>query len=171
MGVTPKFMRQSEGDSKVLRGISANHQKFNYDFTLKYHARKNCFRLKCKLWKRKRKLAKREVRQIFDTLEVQSTGYNMKVTFLELYNEEITDLLASDDNSRSAAVEDRQKKLISLMEDRKGCVVVRGLEEESWKEFKNKLVRTSSIGTVIWLDVEDLEGKNEAYKVFAEKDW
>ena len=53
----------------------------------------------------------------------------MKVTFLELYNEDITDLLASDDNSRCA--EDRQKKPISLMEDGRGCVIVRGLEEEA----------------------------------------
>lgn len=73
----------------------------------------------------------RAVRQIFDTLEAQSADYSMKVTFLELYNEEITDLLAPDDNSRSAAVEDRQKKPISLMEDGKGCVVLRGLEEEA----------------------------------------
>ncbi|GMN35769.1 hypothetical protein TIFTF001_042281 [Ficus carica] len=73
----------------------------------------------------------RAVRQIFDTLEAQSADYSMKVTFLELYNEEITDLLAPDDNSRSAAVEDKQKKPISLMEDGKGCVVLRGLEEEA----------------------------------------
>lgn len=53
----------------------------------------------------------------------------MKVSFLELYNEEITDLLAQEDNSKS--MEDKQKKPISLMEDGKGCVVVRGLEEEA----------------------------------------
>ncbi|EXB51079.1 putative 125 kDa kinesin-related protein [Morus notabilis] len=89
---------------------------------------------------RKRKLAKREVRQIFDTLEAQSAGYNVKVTFLEHYNEEITDLLAPDDNSRSAAVEDRQKKVISLMEDGKGCVVVRGLEEERYGTFSFRII-------------------------------
>ncbi|KDP35584.1 hypothetical protein JCGZ_09022 [Jatropha curcas] len=71
----------------------------------------------------------RAVRQIFDTLEAQNADYSMKVTFLELYNEEITDLLAPEDNVRST--EDRQKKPISLMEDGKGCVVVRGLEEEA----------------------------------------
>ncbi|XP_010529861.1 PREDICTED: kinesin-like protein KIN-5B [Tarenaya hassleriana] len=70
----------------------------------------------------------RAVRHIFDTLEAQNADYSMKVTFLELYNEEITDLLAPDDNSR--LMEDKQKKPISLMEDGKGCVVVRGLEEE-----------------------------------------
>ncbi|KAL2509461.1 ATP binding microtubule motor family protein [Forsythia ovata] len=71
----------------------------------------------------------RAVRQIFDTLEAQNADYSMKVTFLELYNEEITDLLALEDNSKST--EDRQKKTISLMEDGKGCVIVRGLEEEA----------------------------------------
>ena len=71
----------------------------------------------------------RAVRQIFDNLEAQNADYSMKVTFLELYNEEITDLLAPEESSRYA--EDRQRKPISLMEDGKGCVVVRGLEEEA----------------------------------------
>ncbi|KAJ4828706.1 Kinesin-like protein KIN-5B [Turnera subulata] len=71
----------------------------------------------------------RAVRQIFDILEAQNADYSMKVTFLELYNEEITDLLSPEDSSRCG--EDRQKKPISLMEDGKGCVVVRGLEEEA----------------------------------------
>ncbi|KAL5740666.1 hypothetical protein ACOSP7_029548 [Xanthoceras sorbifolium] len=71
----------------------------------------------------------RAVRQIFDTLEGQNADYSMKVSFLEIYNEEITDLLAQEDSSRST--EDKQKKPISLMEDGKGCVVVRGLEEET----------------------------------------
>ncbi|KAB1224008.1 hypothetical protein CJ030_MR2G007944 [Morella rubra] len=71
----------------------------------------------------------RAVRQIFDMLEAQNADYSVKVTFLELYNEEITDLLAPEENAKST--EDRQKKPISLMEDGKGCVVVRGLEEEA----------------------------------------
>ncbi|GAV62678.1 LOW QUALITY PROTEIN: Kinesin domain-containing protein/DAP_epimerase domain-containing protein [Cephalotus follicularis] len=71
----------------------------------------------------------RAVRQIFDTLEAQNADYSLKVTFLELHNEEITDLLAPEDFSRYA--DDRQKKPINLMEDGKGCVVVRGLEEEA----------------------------------------
>ncbi|KAI3991527.1 hypothetical protein MKX01_017146 [Papaver californicum] len=70
----------------------------------------------------------RAVRQIFDTLEAQKADYSMKVTFLELYNEEITDLLAPEDSPRSS--DDKQKKAISLMEDGKGGVIVRGLEEE-----------------------------------------
>ncbi|KAK3124120.1 hypothetical protein QOZ80_8AG0640690 [Eleusine coracana subsp. coracana] len=71
----------------------------------------------------------RAVKQIFDTLERQDTEYSVKVTFLELYNEEITDLLAPEEISK-AALEDRQKKTLPLMEDGKGGVLVRGLEEE-----------------------------------------
>ncbi|XP_057471341.1 kinesin-like protein KIN-5B [Actinidia eriantha] len=84
----------------------------------------------------------RAVRQIFNSLEAQNADYSVKVTFLELYNEEITDLLAPEDYSRTS--EDRQKKPISLMEDGKGCVIVRGLEEEavySANEIYNLLER------------------------------
>ncbi|KAL0666646.1 hypothetical protein Bca4012_029350 [Brassica carinata] len=71
----------------------------------------------------------RAVKQIFDTLEGQQAEYSVKVTFLELYNEEITDLLAPEDISRVVS-EDKQKKPLPLMEDGKGGVLVRGLEEE-----------------------------------------
>ncbi|GMN39448.1 hypothetical protein TIFTF001_008676 [Ficus carica] len=71
----------------------------------------------------------RAVKQIFDTLEGQNAEYSVKVTFLELYNEEITDLLAPEEISR-VALEDKQKKQLPLMEDGKGGVLVRGLEEE-----------------------------------------
>ncbi|KAL7245018.1 hypothetical protein ACSBR2_000374 [Camellia fascicularis] len=46
--------------------------------------------------------------QIFDTLESQNTKYSMKVTFLELYNEEITDLLVPDEVSKS--FDDKSRK-------------------------------------------------------------
>ncbi|KAL7096589.1 hypothetical protein ACP275_10G087800 [Erythranthe tilingii] len=71
----------------------------------------------------------RSVKQIFDTLESQNAEYSVKVTFLELYNEEITDLLGPEDLSRAVS-EDKQKKQLPLMEDGKGGVLVRGLEEE-----------------------------------------
>ncbi|GAA0170189.1 microtubule binding motor protein [Lithospermum erythrorhizon] len=71
----------------------------------------------------------RAVKQIFDTLEGQHAEYSVKVTFLELYNEEITDLLALEDISK-VSTEDKQKKQLPLMEDGKGGVLVRGLEEE-----------------------------------------
>ncbi|WOL04664.1 kinesin-like protein KIN-5A [Canna indica] len=69
----------------------------------------------------------RAVRQIFEILEAQNAEYTMKVTFLELYNEEITDLLAPDESKFS---DGKNRKPITLMEDGKGGVFVRGLEEE-----------------------------------------
>ncbi|KAF3782104.1 kinesin-related protein [Nymphaea thermarum] len=71
----------------------------------------------------------RAVKQIFDTLESQRAEYSVKVTFLELYNEEITDLLAPEELSK-VTLEEKQKKPLLLMEDGKGGVLVRGLEEE-----------------------------------------
>ncbi|KAG0478665.1 hypothetical protein HPP92_013384 [Vanilla planifolia] len=88
----------------------------------------------------------RAIKQIFDTLESQHTEYSVKVTFLELYNEEITDLLAPEEFSKFA-LEDKQKKQLPLMEDGKGGVLVRGLEEEivtSADEIFSLLERGSS---------------------------
>uniref|UniRef100_A0A7N0SVL8 Kinesin motor domain-containing protein n=1 Tax=Kalanchoe fedtschenkoi TaxID=63787 RepID=A0A7N0SVL8_KALFE len=70
----------------------------------------------------------RAVQQIFDILEAQGAEYSMKVTFLELHNEEITDLLAVEESSKP--IDDKAKKPLALMEDGKGGVLVRGLEEE-----------------------------------------
>lgn len=71
----------------------------------------------------------RAVQQIFDTLESQNAEYSVKVTYLELYNEELTDLLAPEEFSK-LAMDDKSKKPLALMEDGKGGVLVRGLEEE-----------------------------------------
>ncbi|CAN4100917.1 unnamed protein product [Withania somnifera] len=70
----------------------------------------------------------RAIKQIFDTLEAQSAEYSVKVTFLELYNEEISDLLAPEECTKFT--DDKSKKPLALMEDGKGGVFVRGLEEE-----------------------------------------
>ncbi|XXG62760.1 hypothetical protein AAC387_Pa05g1072 [Persea americana] len=71
----------------------------------------------------------RAVKQIFDTLESQNAEYSVKVTFLELYNEEIMDLLTPEEIAKVNS-EEKQKKPLLLMEDGKGGVLVRGLEEE-----------------------------------------
>ncbi|XP_058216613.1 kinesin-like protein KIN-5C [Rhododendron vialii] len=71
----------------------------------------------------------RAVKHIFDKLERQTAKCTVKVTFLELYSEEITDLLAPEEISR-IPVEDRQKKQLLLVEDGKGCALVKGLKEE-----------------------------------------
>ncbi|CAI0472526.1 unnamed protein product [Linum tenue] len=72
----------------------------------------------------------RAVQQIFEVLEARSEDYSMKVTFLELYNEEIMDLLADSDESVTASVDEKLKKPIALLEDGKGGVFIRGLEQE-----------------------------------------
>ncbi|ONL96698.1 Kinesin-like protein KIN-5B [Zea mays] len=69
----------------------------------------------------------RAVCHIFEILTARKADYSMKVTFLELYNEDITDLLSLEDQSRFP--EGRQKRPITLMEDGKGGAVIRGLEE------------------------------------------
>lgn len=61
----------------------------------------------------------RSIKQVFDTIEANNMDSTVKVSFLELYNEELTDLLAASD--------DDSKKL-RLLEDKSG-VVVQGLEE------------------------------------------
>eukprot|EP00775_Hariotina_reticulata_P002385 gene2385-2689_t len=62
----------------------------------------------------------RAIKQIFDAIECnQVPDSSVKVSFMELYNEELTDLLSAGD--------DKEKRL-RLLEDRSG-VVVQGLEE------------------------------------------
>lgn len=87
----------------------------------------------------------RAVRHIFDALEARRADYSMKVTFLELYNEEIIDLFALEEPNR--VMEDKMRRPISLMEDGKGGAVIRGLEEEvvySANEIYNLLERGSA---------------------------
>ena len=58
------------------------------------------------------------MKQIFDILEAQNANYNMKVTFLELCDEEITNLLAPEETLKFKV--DTSRKPIALMEDEKG---------------------------------------------------
>ena len=62
----------------------------------------------------------RSVRAIYENLEAEGTEFTIRVSFLELYNEELQDLLA--DGS------DKEKKL-RLCEDVKRGVVCQNLEE------------------------------------------
>nr|AMS24214.1 kinesin 5a protein [Marsilea vestita] len=86
----------------------------------------------------------RALQQIYNALESQRMDYSMKATYLEIYNEEITDLLAPDENLFSPSP---RKPSLVLMEDGKGGVMVRGLEEElvfSEKQIFGLLERGSS---------------------------
>ncbi|KAL4381689.1 hypothetical protein AHAS_Ahas04G0158600 [Arachis hypogaea] len=55
------------------------------------------------------------VKQMFDILEAQNAEHNMKVTLLELYNEEITDRVPPEETVKSK--DDKAKSTIALMED------------------------------------------------------
>ena len=56
----------------------------------------------------------RAIDQIFTTLDGHDAEYTVKCSFLELYNEETTDLLA---------VGDAQNQKLRMLEDRSGVVV------------------------------------------------
>ncbi|KAJ9521899.1 hypothetical protein QJQ45_024772 [Haematococcus lacustris] len=62
----------------------------------------------------------RSIKQIFDIIDGNNVDSTVKVSFLELYNEELTDLMAGG--------QDDDSKKLRLLEDRSG-VVVQGLEE------------------------------------------
>ncbi|XP_078702020.1 kinesin-like protein KIF11 isoform X2 [Branchiostoma floridae x Branchiostoma belcheri] len=66
-------------------------------------------------------LIPRTLHQIFDKLSGQAVDeFLVKVSFIELYNEELFDLLGPGETP---------PKLTTLYEDRKGSVVIKGLEE------------------------------------------
>lgn len=63
----------------------------------------------------------RALSHLFDELRISKMEYNVRVSYLELYNEELFDLLsASIDNSKLRIYEDVT---------RKGSTIVNGLEE------------------------------------------
>lgn len=62
---------------------------------------------------------------MFDELKVRADEFTVRVSFLELYNEELCDLLAPNDTDDG--------KNLKLFEDsmKKGSVIVSGLEERT----------------------------------------
>lgn len=63
----------------------------------------------------------RAIKQIFDVLDGGQVDSSVRVSFLEVYNEELTDLLDVDDGAQP-------RSKLRIMEDR-GGVVVQGLED------------------------------------------
>eukprot|EP00958_Prasinococcus_capsulatus_P006751 scaffold628_cov401-Prasinococcus_capsulatus_cf.AAC.1 len=87
----------------------------------------------------------RAVNQIFKKLNGSGSEYSVKVTFVELYNEELTDLLSMYEDGNSVPGKDDRKKL-ALMEDGKGGVSVRGLEETIVQD-STEIFKVLEIGT------------------------
>jgi len=62
----------------------------------------------------------RALSHLFDKLRLDKSEFAMRVSYLELYNEELCDLLSTDDNVKIRLFDDANKK---------GSVIVQGLEE------------------------------------------
>uniref|UniRef100_A0A182X3P3 Kinesin motor domain-containing protein n=1 Tax=Anopheles quadriannulatus TaxID=34691 RepID=A0A182X3P3_ANOQN len=62
----------------------------------------------------------RAVNHLFDELRMTELEFSMRISYLELYNEELCDLLSTDDTIKIRIFDDVQKK---------GSVIVQGLEE------------------------------------------
>ncbi|CRK86248.1 CLUMA_CG000163, isoform A [Clunio marinus] len=62
----------------------------------------------------------RALNHLFDELRLMEVEFAMRVSYLELYNEELCDLLSSDDSAKIRIYDDVSKK---------GSVIVQGLEE------------------------------------------
>ncbi|XP_049963604.1 kinesin-like protein KIF11-A [Schistocerca serialis cubense] len=80
----------------------------------------------------------RAVGHLIDELRIQDVEYTIRVSFLELYNEELFDLLSPvDDNSKIRLFEDSTKK---------GSVIINGLEEVT-VHSKNEVFNIMDRGT------------------------
>ncbi|XP_017060047.1 kinesin-like protein Klp61F [Drosophila ficusphila] len=62
----------------------------------------------------------RALSHLFDELRMMEVEYTMRISYLELYNEELCDLLSTDDNTKIRIFDDSTKK---------GSVIIQGLEE------------------------------------------
>ncbi|EDV39516.1 uncharacterized protein Dana_GF10068 [Drosophila ananassae] len=62
----------------------------------------------------------RALSHLFDELRMMEVEYTMRISYLELYNEELCDLLSTDDTTKIRIFDDSTKK---------GSVIIQGLEE------------------------------------------
>ncbi len=86
----------------------------------------------------------RSLYRLFHTLELSKEDYSVKATFIELYNEELRDLLsldpsASEASSSAAAQRDAQHGLRMYDDARGKGVVIQGLEEVALKDAAHGL--------------------------------
>ena len=71
--------------------------------------------------------------------KLAGTEHSVKVSFLELYNEDLMDLLAVDDLPVRGSDMKKIPEKLQLMEDGKGGVIVKGQEEKVVKSSKDIL--------------------------------
>lgn len=71
--------------------------------------------------------------RMFNTLETSGADYSVKVSYVELYNEDLRDLLAPE----SASSSDPSLKIFD--DSKKGGVIIQGLEEVAVKDSRDAL--------------------------------
>lgn len=87
----------------------------------------------------------RSLYRLFHTLELSKDDYSVKATFIELYNEELRDLLCLDSNgsageSSSATAQKDSQHGLRMYDDARGKgVVIQGLEEVALKDAAHGL--------------------------------
>ena len=75
----------------------------------------------------------RAVTQVFEYLESNGFEYTVRISVVELYNEELADLIASSDDGSIAG----NLRKLRLMEDPKKGIVLQGVEERAVKDVKD----------------------------------
>ena len=107
----------------VLDGTNCTVFAYGQTGTGKTHTMSGAHDAECDVLSTDAGVIPRAMMQVFEHLESKELEHTVKVTYLELYNEEITDLLSAPASSPG------HKHVHALMEDGKGGVAVKGLEE------------------------------------------
>ena len=117
----------------VLEGMNCTVFAYGQTGTGKTHTMSGARDAECDVLSQDAGVIPRAMSQLFEHLESKELEHSVKVTYLELYNEEITDLLGPPaeeaSSSASSASSAAGKVKHALMEDGKGSVAVKGLEE------------------------------------------
>lgn len=77
------------------------------------------------------------MQQIFHVLDAKNAEYSLKASYIEIYNEEIMDILSSDDNLGLSNGELKMPTI--LMDDSGGATFLRGLKQELVNNATNAL--------------------------------
>ena len=59
----------------------------------------------------------RTLHRLFHALDAEESEYSVKISFIELYNEELRDLLGADDDKKVKLYEENKKVIIQGMEE------------------------------------------------------
>jgi len=105
----------------VLEGMNCTVFAYGQTGTGKTHTMSGAHDAECDVLSSEAGVIPRAMSHIFEHLKSKELEHSVKVTYLELYNEKITDLLGASTDGTNATEH-------ALMEDGKNGVVVKGLE-------------------------------------------